>query len=55
MTQPLSAAAHGFSLHAGVRCGVDQRRELEHLCRTITRPAIANEQLELTAFLCEVH
>ena len=34
------------SLHAGVRCGADQRKALEHLCRTITRPAIANERLK---------
>jgi hypothetical protein len=26
-----------------VRWGADQRKELEHLCRYITRPAIANE------------
>ena len=48
----LCANAHGFSrtgdksLHAGVRCGADQREALEHLCRTITRPAIANERLK---------
>ncbi len=41
----LCADAHGFSLHAGVRCGEHQRKELERLCRTITRPAIANERL----------
>ena len=56
----LCANAQGFSLvaglgpHAAVRCGADQRRELEHLCsitttaatsRYITRPAIANERL----------
>jgi len=40
------ADAHGFSLHAGVRCGEHQRQELERLCRTITRPAIANERLK---------
>ena len=38
--------AHGFSLHAGQRCGAGQRKELERLCRTITRPAIANERLK---------
>jgi Putative transposase len=32
--------------HAGLRCNADQRRELEHLCRYITRPAIANERLK---------
>jgi len=36
----------GFSLHAGVRCGAHQRKELERLCRYITRPAIANERLK---------
>jgi hypothetical protein len=33
------------SAHAAVRCGADQRKELERLCRYITRPAIANERL----------
>jgi len=47
MTQPLCANAHGFSLHAGVRCAAEQRSELEHLCRYITRPAIANERLSV--------
>jgi hypothetical protein len=41
----LCAEAHGFSLHAGVRCGERERARLERLCRTITRPAIANERL----------
>ncbi len=39
--------AHGFSLHTGVRCAMNQRKKLEHLCRYITRPAIANERLTL--------
>ena len=34
------------SLHAAVRWGADQRQQLEHLCRYITRPAIANERLK---------
>ncbi len=38
-TTSLCADAHGFSLHAGVRCGTHQRKELERLCRYITRPA----------------
>ncbi len=38
-TPALCAQAHGFSLHAGVRCGAHQRKALERLCRTITRPA----------------
>ena len=45
-TAGLCAQANGFSLHAGVRCGAQQRKRLERLCRTITRPAIANERLE---------
>lgn len=44
-TAGLCADAHGFSLHAGVRCGEHQRKRLERLCRYITRPAIANERL----------
>jgi hypothetical protein len=45
-TAALCADAHGFSLHAGVRCGAPQRKQLERLCRYITRPAIANERLK---------
>jgi putative transposase len=44
--QPGCVNAHGFSLHAAVRCGAHQRQELERLCRYITRPAIANERLK---------
>jgi len=46
-TSGLCAEMHGFSLHAGVRCGTDQRKQLERLCRYITRPVIANERLKL--------
>lgn len=42
-TWVLCADAHGFSLRAGVRCGAHQRKELERLCRYVTRPAIVNE------------
>jgi hypothetical protein len=42
-TAALCAEGHGFSLHAGMRWGAHQRKELERLCRYITRPAIANE------------
>jgi len=42
----LHVNAHGFNLHAAVRWRADQRAELEHLCRYITRPAIANERLQ---------
>ena len=45
-TQPGCVNAHGFSLHAAVRCGPHQRNQLERLCRYITRPAIANERLK---------
>ena len=45
-TTALCAEAHGFSLHAGVRCSAHQRKRLERLCRYITRPAIANERLK---------
>jgi hypothetical protein len=41
------ANAHGFSLHAGVRCAVEDRQGLEQLCRYITRPAIANARLSV--------
>ena len=43
----LCADAHGFSLHAAVRCGADQRKQLERLCRYITRPQVANQRLLL--------
>ncbi len=42
----LCTKLHGFSLHAAVRWGADQRQQLEHLCRYITRPAIADERLK---------
>src|SRR5262245_62858667 len=42
----LRVNAHGFSLHAAVRWRADQRAEPQHLCRYITRPAIANERLK---------
>ena len=44
---PLCVNAHGFSLHAGVRCETHDRQSLEQLCRYITRPAIANERLSI--------
>lgn len=47
MTQPLCANAYGLSLHAGVRCAAERRSALEHLCRYITRPALANERLSV--------
>ena len=41
------ANAHGFSLHAGVRCDANDRKGIEQLCRYITRPVIANERLSV--------
>ena len=43
----LLATQPGFSLHAVTRCEANQRDQLEKLCRTITRPAIANERLSM--------
>ena len=39
----------GFSLHAAVRCGAEDRKSLEQLCRYITRPALANERVQCNA------
>ncbi len=36
-----------FSLHAATCCEANLRDKLEKLCRTITRPAIANERLSM--------
>ena len=36
--QNLCADIDGFSLHAAVRCGANDRHALEQLCRYITRP-----------------
>jgi len=35
--------------HAAVRCDADERQRLEQLCRTITRPALANERVQINA------
>jgi len=42
----LSTDAHGFSLHAKVCRSAHERKELERVCRYITRPATANRRLE---------
>jgi hypothetical protein len=39
----------GFSLHAARRCAAEDRRSPEQLCRTITRPALANERVQRNA------
>ncbi len=38
----------GFSLHAGVAARADERKKLERLCRTISRPAVSEKRLSLT-------
>ena len=47
--QTLCADVDGFSLHAAVRSGADDRQALEQLCRYITRPAVANERVQTNA------
>ena len=47
--QTLCAGMQGFSLHAAVRCGADDRQGLEQLCLYITRPALANERVQTNA------
>jgi len=47
--QDLCADHQGFSLHAAVRCDADERQRLEQLCRTITRPELANERVQINA------
>ena len=47
--QTLCADIDGFSLHAAVRCSAEDRQALEQLCRTITRPALANERVQCNA------
>jgi len=44
ITRRPCADALGVSLHAGARFGAHQRKQLEPLCRTVTRPALANER-----------
>jgi hypothetical protein len=44
---PLCAQVAGFSLHAAVYCKPWERQKLEMLCRYITRPAVAEERLEM--------
>jgi hypothetical protein len=39
----------GFNLHAGVSARADQRKNLERLCRYISRPALSEARLSLTA------
>jgi hypothetical protein len=39
----------GFSLHAAVHCGADDRQAIEQRCRCITRPALAIERVQTNA------
>ena len=48
-TQALCADVQGFSPHAAVRCGADERQRLEQLCRYTTPPALANERVQCNA------
>ncbi len=47
--QAVCADIDGFSLHAAVRCGADDRQALEQLWRYITRPALANDRVHTNA------
>jgi Putative transposase/Transposase zinc-binding domain len=47
LTGHLCANIQGFSLHAGVYCPPDDRKKLEHVCRYIARPAVAEKRLSL--------
>jgi hypothetical protein len=47
--QSLCADIDGFSRHAAVRCGADDRQALEQLCRYITRLALANDRVQTNA------
>ena len=46
-TGPLHAHLDGFDLHAAVAVPAGDRARLEHLCRYVLRPPIAQERLEL--------
>jgi len=41
----LCAEIGGFSLHAATRCRAGHRSRLARLCRHVTRPAFADDQL----------
>jgi Putative transposase len=47
--QPLCADIDGFSLHAAVRCGGDDRQALKQRCPYITRPVMAKERVQTNA------
>ena len=47
--QPLCANIDGFSLYAAVRVEAHDRKRLEQLCRYITRQALSDERVQLSA------
>ncbi|MEZ4447328.1 MAG: transposase [Polyangiaceae bacterium] len=44
--RPLHAHLEGFDLHAAVAIDADERGALERLCRYVSRPAIAQDQMK---------
>jgi len=46
---PMHAHGEGFDLHAAVAVPAGDRSRLEHLCRYVLRPPLAQERLELTS------
>jgi hypothetical protein len=48
VVKELCAEVDGFSLHAAVRVGAEERSRLEHLCRYIARPPLSNERLSIS-------
>ena len=48
-TKALCAYEQGSSQHAAVRCTAEDRQALEQLCRYITRPAPANERVQISS------
>jgi hypothetical protein len=46
---PRHAHSAGFDLHANVAVRAGARRRLEHRCRYVLRPPLAQEALELTS------
>jgi Putative transposase len=45
--RPLHAHIEGFDLHAAVAIDANDREALERVCRYLSRPAIAQDRLEL--------
>jgi hypothetical protein len=47
--RPLCADIDSFSLHAAVRVEAHDRKRVEQLCRSITRPALSDERVQRNA------